>query len=89
MPENSQPNFLELYRSIGRIEEAVKNIDTKLDKSIKESCDRICDCEIKIEKHEMELSNAKGKASIIGGIVGSIISILSAILIWFITKKIL
>jgi len=76
-----------LGEKIGFIMATMKDIDTKLDTSIEESCRRLCDCEVKIRTHDTIISNAQGKMSVIGIVWGSIWTIISSVIIWLITTN--
>lgn len=82
----SKPNFLELYRTVGKIEQKLIDIDEKLDKNNKEICERVKVCEGCILTQGRDIENFKGKASVYGAVGGFVSAIISAITIWWITK---
>jgi hypothetical protein len=88
-PKTQQPDFLELYRALGRIEGTMKAIDEKLDKSIQDSCERLCNCEDLLKDHSEYIANSKGKLTVWGLFGGLLASIGIAIINWLITNKVL
>lgn len=84
--KNPKPDFYSLYMLVGEMKGTMESMNKKLDKSIEESCKRICDCEIKIEEHSKVIATTRGKISIIGGIWGAISGIGISLLIWYLTK---
>jgi hypothetical protein len=76
-----------LGEKIGFIMATMEKMDSKLDKSIEESCKRLCDCEIKLDAHDRTIAEAQGKMSIIGIIWGSIWTVISSVVIWLITTN--
>lgn len=69
-------NDYTMGEKIGWIIATLESLKEELKTYTIEAKKRMCDCEIRLNDHDKEFANAKGKASVSGAIAGSIAGVL-------------